>query len=87
MWPSFQDREEWWVTRTRMTKTVRFITTLKKDKGMGWRNVEASAQRRGEQRVTCVSLGDQSLKWSHYLRNQAAAQTGLDPCMGQKNWG
>lgn len=46
-----------------MTKMGRFGTSLKKKKGMGWRTLETSAQKRGEHRVTGVSLSGQSLKW------------------------
>jgi hypothetical protein len=71
----FQIREDWWEARTRMTKTWRFVTTLEENKGAGQKNMETSVQRMGEQRVTCVNLGGQRLKWSLHLRDQAAAQT------------
>lgn len=45
-----------------MTKTGRFGTCLEK-KGMGWRTLETSAQKREEHRVTSVRLSGQSLKW------------------------
>lgn len=46
-----------------MTKMGRFGTSLEKKKGMGWRTLETSAQNRGEQSETGVSLSGQSLKW------------------------
>lgn len=46
-----------------MTKMGRFGTSLEKKKGMGWRTLETSAQKRGEHRVTGVSLSGQGLKW------------------------
>lgn len=46
-----------------MTKSGIFDTSLERNKGMGRRTMETSAQRRGEQRVTCVRVSGQSMKW------------------------
>lgn len=50
-----------------MTKMGRFGTSLEKKKGMGWRTLETSAQKRGERRVTGVNLSGQTLKWFSFL--------------------
>lgn len=46
-----------------MTKAGRFGTGLEKKKGMGWRTMETSTQKREEHRETGVSLSGQNLKW------------------------